>query len=141
MSTDVEITALCAEALGWKHLGAVGIEPPKRGEPDPKGLWCLSGANDWWESPEGWHVCGPCQGIPDPLNDDEDAMALVRKLHLQINPPIKGGARTWWVHENEGVLLERSMYGTADENLNRAICECVAKMQKAMSGATNETAS
>jgi hypothetical protein len=79
--TDLEMVKLCAEAMGWRHLGAVGIEPPKRGEPDPKGPWCLSGANDWWLSPDGHHVCGPCCGVPaDYLNDDAQAMALLKRF-------------------------------------------------------------
>src|SRR3990167_1051712 len=118
--TDLEMTRACAEAMGWKHLGAVGVEPPKRGEPDPKGLWCLSGGNDWWVNPQGYNVCAPCSGIPDPLHDDAQAMALVKKLRLDI---IAGGSDGWEVH-HEGWPTY------CNDDLNRAIVECVARMQK-----------
>ena len=117
--TDLEMTVKCAEAMGWKHLGAVGITPPARDASDQSGLWCLSGGNDWWINPEGHSVCGPCSGIPDPLNNDADAMALVKKCELELYK-----RRTGWrvtTDEDNGSLI-------IDPNLNRAIVECVAKV-------------
>lgn len=128
--TDLEITKLCAEAMGWKHLGAVGVEPPKRGEPDPPGLWCLSGGNDWWVDPEGHSVCAPCCGIPDPLHDDAQCFALVKKFRLLVGIGKKftadaGTTELFWV-------VEHPEYDEAeDADLNRAICEAVANMQQA----------
>lgn len=116
--TDLEVTALCAEALGWIHLGAVGVDPPKRGEPDPPGLWCLSGGNDWWINPEGHHVCAPCSGIPDPLHDDAQAMALVKKFRIQIDP-----------YDDQWNVAIVGKSAALTEDLNRAICLCVARMQ------------
>ena len=54
-----ELDAWVAKALGWKHLGAIGTV-----EYTGHGFWCLSGANDWWETPEGERACGPCCGYP-----------------------------------------------------------------------------
>lgn len=90
-ATDEELTKLAALALGYKHLGPVGVllaEDERRGSVAdakyPGKLWCLSGSNDWWESPEGHAICGPCQMHFDPLHNDEHAMALVKKLKLTI---------------------------------------------------------
>ena len=64
-----------------------------------------------------------------PLTDDAQAMALVKKLRLTIEA-IEVGA---WRVENEEDMVQhgndelRTGFGT---DLNRAICECVAKMEK-----------
>lgn len=135
--SDVELTNLCAEAMGWKHLGAVGVElreDERRGSIAdaryPGKLWCLSGGNDWWIDPEGHSVCGPCCGIPDPLRNDSDAMALVKRLELWIQPPRQGHLSAtpsdkWFVAHSAGGGDSKNA------NLNRAIVECVAKLQKA----------
>ena len=120
--TDLEITELCAEAMGWKHLGAVGVEPPRQGEPDPKGLWCLSGGNDWWEDPEGHAVCARCSGIPDPLHDGAQAMALVKRFCLNLYA-IKADGGTWICKTPDEDFVGRGF------DINDAICECIAKMQ------------
>ena len=122
--TDLEMTRLCAQAMGWTHLGNVGIEPPKPGEPDPKGLWCLSGGNDWWLNPEGHSVCAPCSGIPDPLTNDADAMALVKRFKF----PIRYEYEKWEVANQWG----------EHQDLNRAIVEAVAKMRSAKRTARNQ---
>ena len=119
--TDLELTKLCAEAMGWKHLGAIGVPPPKRGEPDPKGIWCLSGGNDWWLNPEGHRVCGQCSSIPDPLHDDAQAMALVKRYPRECIAAMQ----VWMsIAANAPEFVERAI------DLNRAIVECVAKMRK-----------
>ena len=124
--TDLEMTRACAEAIGWKHLGAVGVEPPKRGEPDPKGLWCLSGGNDWWVNPQGYNVCAPCSGIPDPLHNDAQAMALHKRFLLDTL--WDGSKYTVYVWKPNIKMKDRIRATHTD--LNRAIVECVAKMQK-----------
>lgn len=142
---DLEITKACALAMGWKHLGAVGVElsEAERGSPSradkayPGKLWCLSGGNDWWLNPEGYHVCGPCQGIPDPLHDDAQAMALVKRFHLSITPEFD--STEWsieaWARRNP-VALEKEygvkvLVAAQDADLNRAICLCVARLPAA----------
>ena len=130
--SDLEMTRLCAVAIGWKHLGAVGIIlPPEVKYPSQVDarftgkLWCLSGGNDWWETPTGETVCGLCESIPDPLNDDSQAMALVKKFNLAI----QRGWNKWTalpvIDQREALELHAS-----DDDLNRAIVKCVATMQK-----------
>lgn len=55
----------------------------------------------------------------DPLHDDAQAMALVKKFKLMITPDIL--PNEWRVDFEE--IIGR------DPDLNRAICECVAKLQ------------
>lgn len=124
--TDEEMTKLCAEALGWKHLGAVGVEPPPRDKQDYSGLWCRSGGNDWWINPLGHNVCGPCSGIPDPLNNDADAMALVKKVPMVIEHPVLTD-RYWHVESVE--IINGICPVCISPELNRAIAECVARIQ------------
>ena len=62
--------------------------------------------------------------IYDPLCDDMQAMQLVRKLHLHLGPQITADKAFWRVWSNTAIDA-----GSTD--LNRAICECVAKMQLA----------
>ena len=88
--TDLEITKLCAEAMGiaWDK-GCPNI------------------------------MCAECDeyAIPyDPLHDDAQAMALMKKFP---------GA---CLDEFDLYVIMRGMDAPMD--LNRAICECVAKMQK-----------
>ena len=93
--TDLEIIRLCAEAI---NLGA---------EIDENGCYYDSEGSyrGYW-----------------PLTKDEQAMALVKRLGLQINATLVNPF-LWCVNDvNENFSAE-------SENLNRAICECVAKMQ------------
>lgn len=117
--TDDEINERCMLAVGWKHLGAVGVAPPKRGEADPPGLWCLSGGNDWWTDPKGASVCGRCESLPVPLTDDAEAMALVKHFGISLR---KTDPDMWhaWIP-----LLPADGEG---DTANRAICECVASI-------------
>ena len=135
--TDLEMTRLCAEAMGWIHLGAIGYVP-QDGESyediekacDGKS-WCKSGGNDWWRDPQGMQICGPCSGIPDPLHDDALAMALVKKFGLEILKfKILWQVSGMW-GDGHGEWSWKRISGEPYENLNRAIVECVAKMQMA----------
>ena len=66
----------------------------------------------------------------DPLHDDAQAMALVKKFSLIIEPTDVvdgiGSATDWWVQAwiNDEVRWK----GVENKDLNRAIVECVAKM-------------
>ena len=55
----------------------------------------------------------------DPLHDDAQAMALVKKLELQIITGYENGPI---VSEKHGVISAQ------DKSLLRAICTCVARM-------------
>lgn len=64
----------------------------------------------------------------DPLHDDAQAMAMVKKFRLSIISGIEGGYKVMqWrgdlIHKNAGYIY------MTDLDLNRAIVECVAKMQ------------
>lgn len=90
---DLTITRLCAEAMGW-----------------PKGAVC---------HPDSLILDGDTKKY-NPLHDDAQAMALVKKLRLSIDVFGK-----WMVQDKKG------NYAPAlSHDLNRAICECVAKMQQ-----------
>lgn len=57
----------------------------------------------------------------EPLTNDAQAMALVKKFELKLHPALLG-KNSWLVS-----TCETPFYGAAG-TLNRAICECVAKM-------------
>ena len=120
--TDEQITEACRLALGWKHLGAVGVAGPKPGEPDPPGLWCLSGGNDWWRDPEGNPVCGRCESLPDPLHDRAQAMALVEEFSIHL---FRDGKDAPW---EASIGDSQPAAEASNKDLNLAICACVAKL-------------
>jgi hypothetical protein len=92
--TDTEIVRLCATAMDL-HVSGTGYVVLGRS------------ASDFY----------------DPLHDDAQAMALVKKLHLDIGAHADKGPWHVW----DFIRLEYFSYGP---DLNRCICECVAKMQK-----------
>ena len=63
-------------------------------------------------------------GVYFPLHDDAQAMALVKKFKLE--PRFNDTKKAWFVTES---YSQRIHSWNAD--LNRAIVECVAKMQEA----------
>jgi len=99
---DLEMTKLCAEAMGSQVVEDDGF------------LW---GANDMWR-----------EQYYSPLTDDAQAMALVKKLRVTIGHDGLGKwIVEWWpAHQS---LYPR--HETEGADLNRAIVECVAKMQAA----------
>lgn len=105
--TDLEITKLCAEAMGKDICGAKYLD----------GLHIFTGRANY-------HT------LYDPLHDDAQSMALVKRFRLNIEA-IDDGA---WLVSNEenmdmhGVGVYRS---AVNIELNKCICECVAKMQQA----------
>src|SRR5690349_8056968 len=60
-----------------------------------------------------------------PPHDDAQAMALVKKFRLLIAPGVEQGKDIW---SSQGDLEDSY---AESESLNRAIVECVAKMQAA----------
>lgn len=83
--TDLEITKLCAEAMGYDKTDPLGVAL-----------------------------------VYDPLHDDAQAMAMVKKFKLDCFENLD--EEGWIVDAGDGVH-------TKHIDLNRAICECVAKMQ------------
>lgn len=104
--TDLEITKLCAGAMGLSVREIVAEGPA---------LWV-----------------GKPEYAFNPLHDDAQAMALVKRfgLHLSFEPE-EGNEQQWlWIveHHLDPKYGGISYYSSVD--LNRAICECVAKLQQ-----------
>lgn len=100
--TNLELTKLCADAMGLHRAT--------------------------WSDPNIFHVeevvssNERCENTYDPLTDDAQVMALVKKFELETR--YNKMASTWVATPS----YEPEPW-CPDENLNRAICECVAKMQ------------
>ena len=111
--TDLEITRLCAEAIGYAVVET------------SQGLRARDGEYDFMVlGSDG----GPYLRRFNPLHDDAQAMALVKKFWLDIEVFIgtKEPLLCWGV-----VGAQKGAHRVKNTDLNRAICECVAKMQKA----------
>ena len=107
--TDLEITKACAEAMGWrKHAVSDDV------------LYNASLTNSM-----------PKKEF-DPLHDDAQAMALVKKFGLDIDspPPCELiGENLYTAKYWRGWGMEEITESSKD--LNRAICECVYKLHTA----------
>ena len=57
-------------------------------------------------------------GLWNPLYDDAQAMALVKRFRLQIDP-----------YDDQWNVAKPGVVGSLQESLNRAICQCVAKIK------------
>ena len=103
--TDLEITKLCAEAMG--------LSVRKESKEGELPAWIVTQMPGTYLPSYDYY----------PLHDDAQAMALVKKLLLDISHCAPSG---WMVFSGNGDGVDKF-----DEDLNRAICECVAKMQQA----------
>lgn len=108
--TDLEMTKLCAEAMSFQYNEWSHLTPSKTGS----GIAAWIGDDD------------PRINY-DPLHDDAQTMVLVKKFALSL---------AWYDSENMNVWSASSNFRPNTErflnpNLNRAIVECVANMQKA----------
>ena len=115
--TDLEITRLCAEAMDLTVVMQLGE----------------------WRFPRTQSE----YSLYDPLHDDAQAMALVKRFRLSIEAsPLTDEA--WSENQNRmtnppsysvsrcpGAWSLHYLYNCVSPDLNRAICECVAKMQAA----------
>ncbi|HEX7953967.1 MAG TPA: hypothetical protein VF523_12935 [Burkholderiales bacterium] len=103
--TDLEMTKLCAEAMGIVLDG-------------------IPSAPSYFDSDK---TENGCIIFYDPIHDDAQAMALVKKFGLcieQYAPDSASGSRVYLPgYWKRGVKFM--------SNLNRAIVECVARMQAA----------
>lgn len=106
--TDLEITRLCAEAMGMEVTYVNWPEP----ETDRSKKVIHAKFPD--EKPIHYY----------PLHDDAQAMALVKRFTLEPRWNIE--RQKWLV--SKSYRIDPSAWSG---NLNRAICECVAKMQAA----------
>ena len=108
--TDLEITKRCAEAIGIDKK----FWPMRFSAPDMFG-------------DESIFVTSIEKPTYNPLLDDAQAMALVKKLELRLQEPeaLPSADRRWRV---TCWLPTKSVAQNVD--LNRAICECVAKLEE-----------
>ena len=109
--TDLEMTKLCAEAMGEVLVNH-----------DDEGLWILCPR----EQRESWSINGePCKPY-HPLGDDAQAMALMKKFHIQLTKTLRTPADPFgmWIATRTDKFMSEP-----NHDLNRAIVECVARLQ------------
>ena len=107
--TDLEITRLCAEAMGYTAI-------PYEDFPPGKALRVQVAIADKQSLPSAiWYW---------PLKDDAQAMELVKHFWLCIQPPQFDEHAMWhvWRHPKPN-------YTALHGRLNRAVCLCIAQMQ------------
>ena len=113
--TDLELTKACAEAMGFRIASstlAPYTQHPKSSVRVAEG----KKATRWY----------------DPLHDDAQAMALVKRVKLRVLrcdeefPEVIGSSG---IHEWHVFDINSENEGFYHEDLNRAICECVAKIK------------
>ena len=108
--TDLEMTKLCAEAMGWRPAGERKDFDTVKAIPVEQ----FPGAPHYQYAP---------------LHNDASVMMLVKKFRLGINAHNRDEYQVW----PQGGLLEPNVAGSCcafNADLNRAIVECVAKMQE-----------
>jgi len=103
--TDLEMTKKCAEKMGYRQDRDDGFSRLRQGA----GM----------DEPEWFNF------IYNPLHDDAQAMALVKRFGMALFATEDGWCVDLWN------TPEIRWISTQQKDLNRAICECVAKMQKA----------
>jgi hypothetical protein len=110
--TDLEMVKRCAERFGFEPY-----EDQSQWKLEAPAIACKLGK---WS--------GECI-VYNPLTDDAQAMALVKRFNLSITPD---GDCSWWDVEAWGFSSAHINVISAAQNkdLNRAVCECVARMPK-----------
>jgi hypothetical protein len=115
--TDLEMERLCAVAMGLKPRTVKDGAWDAPGQPDygHDGVYLYDAGSNLWGK------------LYSPLVNDEQAMALVKNFQLNVAPSVEGrpAVEGWTValYNGEGEVFSH--------DLNRAIVECVAKMQAA----------
>jgi hypothetical protein len=103
--TDLEMTKRCAEKMGWKHYGLASKTVCYK-----VSVCAIIADNDK----------GGDQ-VFDPLHDDAQAMALVKRFNICIDQ----GRHD---HCGASIRIMNTIYSATSPDLNRAIVECVAKL-------------
>lgn len=108
--SDLEMTKLCAQAMGYH------IRPEPSGKQYDSVLVKETVGHD------------PHPDVYDPLTDDAQAMALVKRFNMDcfIPPHVRERGYMEWVARCE---MGERLFTASSVDLNRAIVECVAKMQ------------
>lgn len=116
--TDIEMVHLCAQAMGLPLLKAYTDEHLLY---KPGGSWrgfmySKHGDREYLFTQSGGY---------DPLHNDEQAMALVKALRLDIEPQDERWMVSVWTGDGR-----RRANWEYDESLNRAIVKCAATATK-----------
>ena len=118
--TDLEITKLCAEAMGMRSFQWF----PSGDYPDQNGTYEISG-NEIMRL-EGNPLGGYNRYAYDPLHDDAQAMALAKRFHIDTSSFLNLDGRWVWQCRHDKDVA----WTDPHHDLNRVVCECVAEMQK-----------
>lgn len=110
--TDLEMTKLCAEAMGMCVVAAYTD---------------LSGPRVRAFHVRTDHQAAPSAIIYDPLHDDAQAMGLIKRFHIQLTKTLRTPEDNFgkWIATKTDECMSGPM-----TDLNRAIVECVAQMMK-----------
>ena len=108
--SDLEMTKLCAEAMGYENRSDTHARGP---------------SNSSILAFDGGHF------VYDPCHNRAQAIELVEKLRLNLNATTVPGGN--WIVTTSGSLSAR--FEQVSRDLLRAICLCVARMQQAKKGA------
>ena len=107
--TDLEMVRECAAAMGWRTKTVASDD-----------VTCIYAQCDVEPKPDWYEY--------NPLANDAQAMALVKRFELNIGPDIQAvenAATSGWAvadYDGSGEVF--------NADLNRAIVECVAKTQR-----------
>ena len=135
--TDLEIVRACAEAMCWTFFRS------KHGhwsltDPDGGSHHCC----DWakFDQSTGEKLAEPTEADAlmecgyDPLHDDAQAMALVKRFRLDVIATLDIQSRIRGNDPHDGWSVEHPLYGnlvrSRDIDLNRAICLCASRLAK-----------
>ena len=108
--TDLEITRLCALAMGYHPAAALSI--------DGSGWFVLTAPDKTMPVNAQPHT------VYDPLHHYAQAMALVEKCNIGWD---KEEGHAWHI----ALCAAELIFNAHNDDLKRTICECVAKMQLA----------
>ena len=119
---DLTITKLCAEAMDLEIVSEFG-----QGTNESLVMACPRRPDHDYSETHGY----------DPLHDDAQVMALVKKFRLSIAQHWRQFVRQrsetlgWTTYYKPDPTMELPFSLVTSESLNRAICLCVHKMQTA----------
>mgnify|MGYP001608140758 FL=1 len=114
--TDLELTRLCAEAMGYEDVHIAH--------------GCMGTAYVKFGGRSITHM-----GEFRPLHDDAQMAALVKQCRLDVDAPLNDGG--YWSVRRRETRTNGDPFTSLDKDLNRAVVECVAKMWKRVKSEPN----
>jgi hypothetical protein len=114
--TDLEITLICAQAMGVIVVNDYADNQPAQG---------VRAAYETGPYP-------PREYIYDPLRDKGQAFEMIEKFELDIDKTTGKWRVTWWKNRTNGLDVWNSWVTTVTgpRDLNRCVCECVVKVME-----------